>query len=451
MSRALTLPRPRPVTAGAASLIWIAAAGHVVLGIALELNRNLATLHAWGALALGVYYALGSRTPERAVYMSAYIAGAEVLWRMTHAKMFWEYGKYASALLLLLAMLRMPVRRGFSTYAQIYFVLLLPSCLFTIQRYGLIGSRSDVSFNLSGPFALAVAVLFFSGCNIRRLQLDRLLRHLLFPTIGIFSVAAYSTLTAGSITFTASSNVVTSGGYGPNQVSSVLGMGALIALLLAIHARVVWQTYFLLGVSVVLVTQTLLTFSRGGVLNVIVCAIALCFHYIQHRRLRQALVGLMIAILVFGSQLLLPKINSWTGGSFKERYTSTDTTGRDQVIRSDLQIFRENPVFGVGPGLASRHREGFFTTSVSSHTEYTRLLAEHGLLGLVAGLILLAILLQAYRTAPGFVAKNWAAVFGGWSLTVMAHAGMRIAAISFLFGLATLRWSQPAARPRQRV
>ncbi len=451
MNRTLTLPRPRPVSASSAYLLWISVVLHVGLAIALKLSLALATLHAWGALALGIYYALGSRFPERAVYMAAYIVGAEVLWRMTHARMLWEYGKYASSLILLLALLRFPIRKGYSIYARIYFALLLPSCIFAIQHYGLIGSRGNISFNLSGPFALTVAVIFFSGCDIRRLRLDKLLTHLLLPIISIFTVAAYSTLTTDSITFAASPNIVTSGNFGPNQVSSVLGLGALIALLLAIHTRIWWHTYTYLGISGVLLTQTLLTFSRGGVLNVIICLTALSFHYIQHRRLRQALVGLMLALAVFGSQLLIPRINSWTQGSFKERYTSTDTTGRDLVIKSDLKIWQKKPLLGVGPGLASRHREGYFNKAVSSHTEYTRLLAEHGILGGVAGLILIMIMLQAYRAAPGFVAKNWVAMFGGWSLAVMAHAGMRVAAISFLVGLATLKWRNPPSAPHRRA
>ena len=450
MSRTLALPRPQPA-ATSANLMWISAAIHVGLAIALEMNLNLATLHAWGSLALGIYYALGSRYPERAVYMAAYIVGAEVLWRMTHARMLWEYGKYASSLVLLLVLLRMPLRQGYSIYAKVYFALLLPSCIFTVQRYGLIGSRSDISFNLSGPFALAIAVIFFSGCDIRRLQLDKLLAYLLLPIISVFTVAAYSTVTATSIRFTASSNIVTSGNFGPNQVSSILGLGALLALLLGIHARVWWHTYVYFGISGLLLTQTLLTFSRGGVLNVVVCLTALCVHYIQHRRLRQVLVGLILALVVFGSQLLIPRINDWTKGSFKERYTSTDTTGRDQVIRSDLKVWQKFPLMGVGPGMTSRHRDGYFRRAVSSHTEYTRLLAEHGLLGAVACLILVMIFLQAYKVAPGFVAKNWVAMFGGWAFTVMAHAGMRVAAISFLVGLATLRWSQPPKARRQRA
>jgi hypothetical protein len=71
----------------------------------------------------------------------------------------------------------------------------------------------------------------------------------------------------------------------------------------------------------------------------------------------------------------------------------------------------------------------------AAHTEYSRLLAEHGLLGLMALLLLGLMFLQAFRRAPTPYAKGLTLAFMVWALAEMCHAAMRIAAISFLFAL----------------
>lgn len=443
MNRAVALPRPRSVAAAPVERLWTIAALHVAGALAMWWNPLLATAHALGTTALGVRYAIAARTAPQAVYLAAYAAASDVLWRMTGARVFWEMGKYASTLILLIVLVVNRTGKGFKVPSLAYFALLLPSCILTVQAYGLGDSRGPLSFNLSGPFALAVGVAFFSSFDIRRLRLDTLLQHLLWPVVGIFTLAFYNTATAADIDFTPESNLITSGNFGPNQVSAILGLGVLLTLLLALHCRKNLIRWTFLLMSAGFAAQALLTFSRGGIFNVALCVGILSVHYVQHRRLRVILLGLLLVLLTFGSQFLLPRLDDLTGGTLKQRYSDLDTTGRDKVIRSDLEIWGEHPLLGVGPGLAAHSREGWFGFKVSPHTEYTRLVAEHGTLGAVSLLILLGIVFVAYQRAPHFVAKSWVAVLAGWSLAAMAHTGMRFAAISFLIGLATVRWSRP--------
>ena len=267
-----------------AGSLWLLAGGHVVLALSLKMIPLLATVHAYGVLLVGVRFALVSRHPRKAVYCAAYIAAAEVLWRMTGAGVYWEYGKYASSLLLFLIWLRIRSRASFGPAMIVYALLLLPSCIFTINALGVTKlARGALSFNLSGPFAIAASVAFFSGFDARTIRLRSLLHMMLLPILGVFGVAAYSTLTAQDLDFTPDSNLITSGYFGPNQVSTVLGLGVLLSFLLATNTRDVLLRWTYLALGTACLIQTLLTFSRGGLLNAVVGLAALTIHYVRRR------------------------------------------------------------------------------------------------------------------------------------------------------------------------
>jgi hypothetical protein len=109
---------------------------------------------------------------------------------------------------------------------------------------------------------------------------------------------------------------------------------------------------------------------------------------------------------------------------------------------AELRVWREHPLMGAGPGMAMGAR-ALPRVLAASHTEYTRLLAEHGLFGL--GALLLLGLMAARRVSQAKSPAARAMVFSmmGWSLLYMGHSAMRLAAPAFLFGLA---WASPRFR-----
>src|SRR4051794_12014778 len=75
-------------------------AGHVLLGILLRVAPPLATVHALAAFTIGLFIA-ATRRPRDVAAVVAYITGSEVLWRLSHAAVFHEAGKYAIVAVLL--------------------------------------------------------------------------------------------------------------------------------------------------------------------------------------------------------------------------------------------------------------------------------------------------------------------------------------------------------------
>lgn len=420
--------------------LLIALGLHAPMAIVLRSLSDVPRFHALGVLGLGVWWATLGRRPAWAVAAAAYIGGAEILWRMTGTGLFWEFGKYSASLILILVFVRLPGHKSTFWAALLYLALLAPSAVITLQELGPSLARDAISFNLSGPFSLAVAVLFFSSVHAAAVDLELVVLSLLAPAVGVLAICSYSTLTAGAIRFYAESNYVTSGGFGPNQVSALLGLGALLSLLLALQSQKAWRRGLFLGLTLWFLVQGVLTFSRGGVINAVICIGFLVIHLVRQPRVRVMALAVLVAFTFLGATVIFPRLNEYTGGALQERYSSTSTGVRQTLVEEELALWQENPVLGVGPGMSKYYRASLLGMEVASHTEFTRLLSEHGTFGLLALLVLVGIAATAYLRAPSALEKAWVSALSGWAFIEMSHSAMRIVAISILFGLATIQW-----------
>ncbi len=72
---------------------------HIPLGLLLYNNPLFATFDAVITILLGFWFVIIDKHPYRVIYVTAYITSAELLWRVTEAKIFWETGKYSVSIL----------------------------------------------------------------------------------------------------------------------------------------------------------------------------------------------------------------------------------------------------------------------------------------------------------------------------------------------------------------
>lgn len=402
---------------------------HPVLAMLMKASSLVPTAHALATLGTGLYWLLRGRNPDRVIPLMGYIVGSEILWRGTGARIPWEFAKYSLCLLSVVALVRFSLLKSSSKAPLLYFLLLTPSILVMTHF-----DREAVSFNLSGPVALALTTCFLSTRRLDRTLFKGLLLGTLAPLIGLAALATFSTLTTANIQFGASSRA-TSAGIGPNQASSALGLGALLAFFyLVVDRRQNRLRWFLLGAGLWLGGQCALTFSRGGLITFLGAFAAGCFFLLQDQRSRGAMLIRSAFAAVFVVYLFFPALNAFTGGAMADRFTSTHLTGRDKIIQGDLLAYRENPLLGTGPGGSKIYHAMVFRFS-SAHTEYSRVLAEHGSAGLLALLILFGISAgRALRRAPP-VSKAFAAAMTTWALLYMIHSAMRLAAPSLMFAL----------------
>jgi len=417
------------------AVLAAALALHGLLGIALMSSETLATLHALLTLVAGIGLGLMSRSPLSAVCAASYAAGAECVWRLTHAQVFWEFGKYSAVVILFVALYRI-VRPRMHGAAALYFILLLPSAVITISELPLDEARQRLSFNLSGPFLLAVGVIVFSNLKVTIPQLHRIFVFFMMPLVSVAAIALYGIATATNLHFTNDSNAVLSGGFGPNQVSAALGLGLFFAVLAVLDERSSLRMRTILFLTLLLfAAQSAMTFSRSGVYTAGAGTVLALVYLVRipHVRARivQAVPALLLLIL-----LAWPRIDAFTDGALAERFTDTNLTHRDELAYDDWLIFLDNPIFGAGPGMGQAARMGLV-----AHTEYSRLLSEHGICGLVAIAILGVAAWRRWTMAESDLERGYVVSMIGWAALYLAVNGMRLAAPSFVGSLAFARFA----------
>jgi hypothetical protein len=417
---------------------------HIPLALAMHASPLLATAHALITLAVGLSLSLFEKDLLKVSFAAAYITGAEVLWRMTEARIFWEAGKYFIIFILGIALLRLRPWRN-ANLPLLYLFFLLVSVPLTLTEFGLSSAARDaLSFNLSGPLALAVSALYFLQMTFDLDSMRRLVWYLILPVLSLATLTLTGTIAAaGTIVFTSESIFATSGGFGPNQVSAILGLGGGLTFLLFLVGENGFLRWVSLLIALGFLALSALTFSRGGLYNAGVMSAFALIHLIRNKRERTVVIFGLLAIWLIGIYLIFPRLNAFTGGMLEQRFANLDTTNREAIARADLDVWLGNPILGVGPGLSKSARMELIGFSVAAHTEYTRVLAEHGVAGVLALVFLLTAIGRAYWYAPDVPTRVWMIALASWALVEMSHAAMRIGVISFLLGLSLVVWESP--------
>lgn len=421
---------------------------HVLIGVLLFYIPFISKLYGLATILLGLLYIVMTQNKNNEVLqVAAYIVGSEALLRMTGGTISYEFSKYGVAFFSLLGM----YFSGFSKNALPYWffiILLIPGVIIATEVLNFDTEiRKTIAFNISGPVCLSLASIY---CYQRAISFRKINEILLFCGLPIVSMVTYLILYTPDlkdVLINTGSNYQTSGGFGPNQVATILGLGMFI-----FFSRFLLETKtkFLFVVNVIvfifIAYRGLITFSRGGVLTgFLMIIILISFLYINSKNSGKGKISFLI---IFSSLLTLGTwsyTSSTTGGLINKRYANQDAkgrekesalTGREGIIENEINNFIENPIFGIGVAKGYELRKiqsGFVSVS---HNEITRMLAEHGSLGVLGLLILLFTPIILYLDNKQNVYIFCFLAF--WLLTIN-HAAMRLAAPAFIYSLSLLK------------
>ena len=385
---------------------------------------------------------------EEALYLASYLVGAEVFIRMSDGFLLYETGKYGIILFSLLGIIWGPVKQKTSISFLVYVLFLVIGIVFTQVPLGE-SLRKSIAFNLSGPISLGFFALYCYKRTITILQLKELLFVCLLPVFSIISFVYFRTPDLEELVFNGSSNFSTSGGFGPNQVATIIGFGVFI-LSVFIFTRVQLSLSIFLDIIFLLyfTYRGLLTFSRGGMITAIFAffIFVLFMLFYQKNTFIKVFKFLFITLILFlGIWLYTSDI---TGGMIDNRYANKNATGiekkdisagRFQLFSAQLENFYESPILGIGVGNGKYKRiESGKRITAASHNEITRLIEEHGLLGILALLILLVKPLQNIYFSTNYQRAFLLSFYVFWFLTIN-HSAMRIAFPAFVYGLSLIK------------
>ncbi len=420
---------------------------HFLLGIGVFYVPFIAKIYGYLILIVGLLLLIKTQNKNNEVlYVCSYIVGSEVFLRMTDAAPNHEFGKYSIIFFMILGMMF----SGFSKLATpfwIFLVLLIPSLIIASDSISYdMDFKNKIAFNISGPICLGIASIYAIGKRISILEVGNLLLLIGLP---IISMAVYTSLYTEDIKSAlmgTGSNTDLSGGFGPNQVATIFGLGMFVFFVRSVlYSKSILLFIINIFIAFYFSYRGFLTFSRGGMMTAFaMITVFIFFIYIHSRHSGKLKINILLLIFSVFFFITWTYTSFLTDGLINKRYAGQNAygvekkdkfSGRTELATDEINMFLDSPYFGIGVGKGTEIRtekNGYVT---ASHNEITRMMAEHGSLGIIGLLIILITPILLYFSNKQNIFLFSFIIF--WLLTIN-HAAMRTAAPSFIYALALL-------------
>jgi len=277
---------------------------HLLLGVLIAFVPILSQLYLFGILIYFVFKIISTTTVQRPFQIllgCAYLVGAEVFIRMTGGAFFYEVSKYGVILFCLIGLFTSGASKTSLPY-YLYLILLVPGILvagFTQDASTII--RKAIAFNLSGPVCLGIVAIYCYKRQIPYKQMHAILLAMALPIVSMSAYVSWITPDLRELISSTGSNFASSGGFGPNQVATVLGV-AMFVFTVRFFMRsptvlLKCVNLFLLGfVSF----RAIVTFSRGGVVTAVVMILFFIVIYFRYSKPQYKRALIMYSLLFFG-------------------------------------------------------------------------------------------------------------------------------------------------------
>jgi hypothetical protein len=407
----------------------------------------ISKIYGYAIFIFGTLYVIKTQNKNNEALMAAaYIVGSEVFLRMTHGNPLYEISKYGVMVFIFIGMYFSGFSKGATPY-WIFLLLLVPSVVLSSFVLDFeTDIKNAIAFNISGPVCLAVASLYTFRRKISLDQMNTILLSMGLPIVTCMTYLTFYTPNIRDVITSTQSSYEASGGFGPNQVATILGLGMFIFFSrIILESKTKYMLIINLIVALNISYRGIVTFSRGGMITgLLMIILLLLFLYSKSNYTGRVKLNYLIVLVSIAMVTTWGYTSFQTGGLIDKRYANQDAagrtkeskfTGREEVAKGEIDVFLDNPIFGVGVGKGVEVRLAETGDGTLSHDEITRMLAEHGALG-IAGLLIL------FFTPLFLYIENKFNMFllcfvAFWFFTIN-HAAMRTAAPAFVYSLSLI-------------
>jgi hypothetical protein len=419
---------------------------HILFGfIAVVLPIFIPLLFLAVSLLYLIKYSAYDKHKAYTLLFISYLSGLEILNRSVGGSFLpYEIGKYIQIGFILVNMFF--AKTWFNSFIGILIILLLiPSLsVFPSDTY------KYFVFNSLGIFTLGFIIAFTAYQKIFINDFIKILKAFLFPCITFVTYITLKTPVYSEIDFRLGANVSTAGGFGSNQVATLLGASICLLVIMLDQKYYIINRLFTQVLIIYFTLRALLTFSRGGVVGMIL-SVLIAFLFFRKIRKDSAIKLAVLAsamVIVFlitnaitNGQLLLRYKGETTGtlAGSREKTLESFSSGRNNFAEVDLYVWADNIILGVGPGRVQfiRYKYGLYDDA-PPHTEVTRLLAEDGLFGLAINLILIFWPLYVISRTPSRDMKFIKSILFIFAYATTFHSATRTGLTPLLYGLASM-------------
>ncbi len=427
---------------------------HLVLGVLSSFSAIFFIVYFYFFIFSSIPYVVRFRNINS--YLSVflvYIISFEMLARMSKTSPYipYEVGKYIMFLGLILGII-VENRRGIVGYLML--LCLIPAFFFDMS--GQVQFK-DYIFNGIGPINICLAIIYFYKHKFSEEGFKILLRFITYPILSVLGYILIKTPDLSEMEFSLGANVSTTGGFGSNQVATVLGLTMFLIFIFWVNRwKYSGNRMIDMGLICLFAFQGLLSFSRGGMVGgalgilIFVMVIQLSGRVKKKYKLpnlgKYVIIGSFALVLIFllanwiTDGYLLLRYQGETVGTLagvKEKNLNALTTGRLEIFLEDTALFLEYPATGVGVAASKYLRDT--SRGTVAHVELGRLLSDHGILGLLNFLLLLFLAFNLFFINKHPVYK--AIVIGFYVIGVYStfHSATRTVISPLLIGL-SLVW-----------
>jgi hypothetical protein len=386
-----------------------------------------------------------------------------------------EFAKYISVLFGIYAL--SVSKRKSNPVGIAMFILITPAIFYDFS--GQRGWAEIVNHFLS-PFAVSLAVMLWGGYRPTDLMISRLMRLIWLGFVSVLISVVVKTPELETLNFGLEGNAATSGGASTNQISTILGFGMFLSFY-SLYKKENFSGYKLGDMAIFLLfsLQTLLTFSRGGMIGGVLAILVMVFGSAVTSSPSEASAtvqgkkkkGFPVIYLVVGVILLLVAftiVDQVTGGKLSLRYQGETqgtvggyaekdinrfTSGRSGIVEDDIKVWLDNPVIGGGigssPYLRMRHQTDGGDFYITPHIELSRLLSEHGILGIGYFILIVYIGIRTWFRRNQLPSGDVLFALYILAIATSFHAAMRTFVTPFLISICAMSLSKPLSRKSQ--
>lgn len=434
---------------------------HAALGIACVFSKFF--LIGWFyfiTVSLIINVFLNKNTQISIICYLSYALGFEVLSRGVGAPPFipHEVGKYITFAGFFLGILTGgPIKRT-SIYGVAMLLLSIPAILI-MPKF----EAKPFVFNYLGPLALFLGVIFCSKQILTYTNFKEVMRIMVYS---IFTLACYTIFRASTfekVEYTLAANYDAAGGSITNQVATLFGTAICIIMIMYLTRQTLFKYKWMdISLLILFTIRGLLTFSRGGMVSAVLALIVIVLmpkakeawqdSEIKFKKISASnvliIIGLLLGSFFFVNSMtdnmLTYRYQGRTQRSLETGFTNTITvneitTGRVDIMITDLKMFMAYPALGVGVGQSRILRPQYGDLgSAAAHLELSRLLAEHGFLGLILVIMIYIYPFIKLVEEPNNYKRIIMVVFLVMALSASLHNAMRTMISPLLFAFCFL-------------
>jgi hypothetical protein len=418
---------------------------HVILGWLSTISPFALIFWFYFVLFDGLFKLFKRKEILLLLVVFSYLISFEVLDRMAETSPYipYELGKYMLLVMSLMGVWRFGIR---SIKGVFMVLLIIPAAFYDVSQVRI--SKDIISYLLA-PLTVGLGLSFADKVKITEHQLNFILKLIYWSCLSSLIFTILKTPDFSEIEFDLGANFDTTGGHASNQVSTILGLGLFLSFY-SVYNRKLFSGNYILDISILIAFsfQGLLTFSRGGMLVGVFCAIILVLT--SKIKFTKIMIGVLIVFVLFGS---FNYANSLTSGNLllryqgetqgtlvgnKEKDLNNIVTGRLNILEEDLDLWLKYPIFGAGVGASTYLRDD---VKVASHVELSRLLADHGIFGLIYSILFFGMFFQ-YRSKV-YSGNSILYILIIFALLTTFHAAMRTFVTPLFVILGSLRFYNP--------